>query len=114
MVIICRTRRLTLKSGEKILENFPLLSAIHPISFNFYSDDRAKKSKQEEEYYGLAQTYGYSPEDLGVDSGRGFGRGRGGRGGGGQAPYPMGGRGGFGGGQGGYQTTPLSYFPCLT
>ena len=76
-------------------------------SLFFYSDDRAKKSKQEEEYYGLAQTYGYSPEDLGVDSGRGFGRGRGGRGGGRQAPYPMGGRGGFGGGQGGYQTTPL-------
>ena len=73
------------------------------LSLFFYSDDRAKKSKQEEEYYGLAQTYGYSPEDLGVDSGRGFGRGRGvGRGGGRQAPYPMGGRGGFGGGQGGY------------
>ena len=80
-----------------------------PNLFFFYSDDRAKKSKQEEEYYGLAQTYGYSPEDLGVDSGRGFGRGRGGRGGGRQAPYPMGGRGGFGGGQGGYQTTHFSY-----
>jgi len=76
------------------------------------SDDRAKKAKQEEEeYFGMAQSYGYSPEDLGMDSGRGgFGRGRGGgRGLGRQAPYPMGGRGGMGGGRGGFEED--EYYP---
>ena len=52
-------------------------------------------AKQEEEF-----THGYSPNNFGMmESGRGFFRGRGGGfwGGGRQAPYPMGGRGGFGG-----------------
>jgi len=55
-------------------------------------------AKQDEEY-----THGYTPDDFGVDPGRGFMRGRGGfRGGGRHMPYPMGGRGGFAGGPGGY------------
>ena len=59
-------------------------------------------AKQEEEYFDPSQSYGYSPGDLGILRGVGF-RGRGGgRGGGRQAPYPMGGRGGFGGGRGGF------------
>ena len=61
-------------------------------------------AKQEEEY-----SHGYSHDDFGMDSGRGFMRGRGGgfRGGGRPGPYPMGGRGGFAGGQGRH---PVSFY----
>ena len=56
-------------------------------------------AKQDEEY----THHGHSPDDFGMGmGGRGFVRGRGGgfRGGGRHMPYPMGGRGGFGGAQG--------------